>query len=100
MVNYQQGKIYLITAGKYRYIGSTTQKLLSTRLAEHKSHYRQWVAGKKGYCTSFALVKYSHVKIELIEDFPCRSKKQLRERENYWMERCRFRNLVNRYSPI
>lgn len=99
MTNYQQGKIYQLSAGRKKYIGSTTQRLLSTRLAEHKSHYKQWVAGTKGYCASFDVVKYSDVKIELLEDYPCRTKKSLREREKYWLERTRG-DVVNRYSPV
>ena len=49
-MNYQNGKIYKITANVNEdegdiYIGSTTQSL-SKRMAEHRNNYKRWKHGK------------------------------------------------------
>ena len=42
------GKIYKIVSNQTDdiYIGSTCQKLLSTRLGKHRDDYKRWVEGK------------------------------------------------------
>ena len=70
---YINGKIYTVRShhmDKY-YIGSTPRSL-STRLAEHK--YKR--AGQVS-----ELFLYDDVYIELLENFPCNSKDELRKRE-------------------
>ena len=61
------------------YIGSTVQSL-SVRKAEHKrkSIYES--------CSSKILFeKYDDVRIELIEEFPCKNKQQLNKREGHYI---------------
>jgi hypothetical protein len=50
MVNYTESKIYKIISncGDLIYVGSTTKKYLSSRLAQHKSKYKFY---KKGTIT-------------------------------------------------
>ena len=85
MPNYLKGKIYNIVAPDgTKYIGSTTQEL-AKRFIAHKSRYKSWKSGKYKYeITSFTLFDehgIDNCRIELIEDFPCRSKKELEIRE-------------------
>ena len=86
MVNYQDGKIYRIDGGGLTYVGSTTNKYLSTRLAKHKNHYKRYLDGKsENYYTSFEIIKTGEYKIELIEMFPCNSKDELNAREGHYI---------------
>ena len=83
MVNYQNGKIYRIDGDGLTYIGSTTKKYLSSRLAEHKCKYNSFLDGKSNYYTSFEILKTDNYRIELIEKFPCDSKDELTAREGH-----------------
>jgi len=85
MPNYQQGKVYEIvclTTGK-RYIGSTTIKLLSSRLAEHKSRYNH---GYKDTLSGEILCGENY-KIVLLEECPCSSKDELEAKEYEWINK-------------
>ena len=59
MVNYELGKIYKIVRNETKliYIGSTSQKYLSTRLEGHKRSYKQYLKGNYPYVTSFEILK-------------------------------------------
>jgi hypothetical protein len=81
------GKIYKLidnTNGNI-YIGSTTQKL-NQRLNEHKSDYRTYLNGKRHYTTSFNIIKNNDYKIELIQFVIFKNKKELHQRERYYIE--------------
>ena len=85
MNRYQNGKIYKIVGQTDDiYIGSTIQKL-SDRFDIHKSHYRTHKAGKhiRGTSAFELFEKYGidQCRIELIEEYPCNSKKELERRE-------------------
>jgi hypothetical protein len=89
MNKYKESKIYKITSEHTNkiYIGSTAEKYLSQRKAVHASLYKRWKAGnKKQYCASYELYKLGDVKYELLELYNCNSKKELLERERYFME--------------
>jgi len=83
IMDYQNGKIYKIISNettKY-YIGSTTINL-EKRLSGHKNSYKRFLNGYTyDNFSSFELLKLGDVKIELIENYPCRSKKELEMRE-------------------
>jgi hypothetical protein len=89
---YQSGKIYQITDNAYTkcYIGSTIEKYLSNRMGSHVSGYKKWKSGKRNSKTmSYELFDefgVENCKIELIELFPCNSKKELHKREGYWIK--------------
>ena len=76
MPNYQDGKIYSIRSNQTEklYIGSTTQQLYK-RFSKHK--------GLDNICSSKEIMKYEDAYIELIEEFPCNSKKELHRQEGF-----------------
>ena len=80
MPNYQLGKIYQLICNKTgkRYIGATTQKYLSTRLAHHVS--------KKNTTSSKEIIDFGNYEMVLIESYPCSSKDELHQRERYFIE--------------
>ena len=85
-VDYQHGKIYSLYIDDMFYIGSTAQPRLSIRFGKHKSGYKMWVKNGKNYCSSWELFKVGIPTIELIELFPCLSKKELKFREGYYQQ--------------
>ena len=79
MPDYQQGKIYKIeclNTGKI-YIGSTCQKMLSQRLAEHVRHYKMYLNEKFVYITSYEVLEGENYEITLIKLCPCNSHDEL-----------------------
>ena len=81
-MDYKNGKIYTIRSYQTDdiYVGSTLQTL-TKRLSKHKDSFKNWNNGKYHYVSSFELIKYDDVYIELIELFPCSSKMELNRRE-------------------
>ena len=88
MVNYQLGKIYKIECNVTGliYIGSTTKKYLSMRLAGHVGNYKCYLNGKGNYITSFKILKNGNYDIILLEQYPCNSKDALLARERHYQE--------------
>lgn len=86
---YQRGQIYSIRSHQTDliYIGSTTQPL-HKRFAQHK--------GPSNKCSSAEIIKYEDAYIELLEDYPCDSKKALNKREGYLI---RNMDCVNKAVP-
>lgn len=75
MIDYANGKIYGIKSSQTDkiYIGSTTcQHLMDTARG-------QWSGKDK-------ITKYDDAEIYLIESYPCNSKRELKERMQYWIE--------------
>jgi hypothetical protein len=71
------------------YIGSTCKTTLLKRMSKHRENYKRWKEGKYGNMSSFKLFeKYSinNCNIFLIEEFPCDSKDELRQREGYYIK--------------
>lgn len=86
-MDYNNGKIYTIRSphtDKY-YIGSSTQSL-SKRFSLHKNDLK--------YCSSKEIITLGDSYIELLENFPCKSKDQLNARE-YQLIREHKNYLVN-----
>jgi len=92
---FQSAKIYMIWSPHTEkvYVGSTTQRLLCMRMAKHRNCYKNYLEGKMNYLTSFEILELGDAKIELIENFPCNSKEELRAREGFYI---RKENCVNR----
>jgi len=91
MPNYQDGKIYVIKSycTNNVYIGSTTQTLIR-RFKDHKymlNHYRK--TGER-YHSSFKILEYKDAYIEIIEEYPCSSKKELCKREGQVIKATQF----------
>lgn len=96
MPNYQNGKIYKIvnTVDDKIYVGSTTLSL-TKRFKLHKNPNQKW------FCCCyehFINVGFNNVDIELIEDYPCDTKKELLEREKYFINE--LKSELNIQSPI
>jgi len=101
-MDYQNSKIYKIesiTGEGLIYIGSTTKKYLSQRMAEHKDDYKKWKAGKKTKTASydiFELYGFDNCKITLLENFECQTKDELNAREGYYIKTL---DCVNKVVP-
>ena len=106
MTNYNNGKIYKIEPicehdeGDI-YIGSTTKRLLSIRMAAHKYQYKKYKDGSfNSKVMSFDIFeKYGpdNVKITLIEFVNANSKDELLSREAYYI---RNTNCINKQIPL
>jgi hypothetical protein len=96
-MNYQNGKIYAIRTYQTEeiYIGSTCSPLYK-RLYKHKHSLKRWKKGKAGYTTSYKILEYGDAYIELIENYPCNSKEELRRREGEEIRSC---ECVNKRIP-
>ena len=95
---YQNGKIYKIVDVGYNkcYIGSTCEELCQ-RMARHTACYKLYVKGKYNKARSFELFDIYGVercKIELIENYNCDNKEELRQREGHHIETTKC---VNKY---
>ena len=86
MPDYQQSKIYKLVCSETNkiYIGSTTQKLNRRR----SNHIRQ-----KNKCSSVSLINPT---IHLLEDYPCNTKRELEEKERYFIDN---NDCVNKTIP-
>ena len=88
MVNYANGKIYKIVCTLPDiddiYVGGTATRL-SRRMCCHRSEARRTKCNSKVY--QF-MRKYGveNFKIELLEEYPCKSRKELGKREQHWID--------------
>lgn len=108
MTKYNNSKIYKIIPNitddnNEVYIGSTTKKYLSERMASHRDNYKRWKEGKVNKTSSFILFdKYGveNCKIFLIEEIKCNSKDELRAKEAEYIRNhnCINKNIPNRSS--
>ena len=88
MTDYKNGKIYAIKSNETDevYIGSTCD-ILKGRFCSHKADFKRKLRGEKfRYSTSDKLLKYSDAYIELIEEYPCETKRELLDREGYFIK--------------
>ena len=94
------GKVYKITGKGKSYVGSTT-KDLKYRLRMH-FHWSLDTTGRR----DSVLYKFirengtDHFTIELVEEYPCETIKELRTREQYWLDELKpelnmFRAIAN-----
>lgn len=89
MTNYNNGKIYKIVCNKTGlvYIGSTTKRLLSERLSQHRYSYNYYVDGKrKTKTSSYQIIQNGDYYIELLELYPCSCKDELLAREKHYIK--------------
>ena len=98
-MGYENGKIYSIKSKKTEdiYIGSTILTL-KERFNHHKYSYKYYQNGKGCYKSSYEIVKYDDAYIELLEDYPCESKKELCKKEGEYIRnnKCINRNIAGR----
>jgi hypothetical protein len=82
-MGYDKGKIYVLRSHQTDdlYIGSTIQPIYK-RFYTHKNDFKRWKGGKQqNYLSSYELMKYDDVYIELLEEYPCKNKMELLRRE-------------------
>jgi hypothetical protein len=92
MPDYSKAKIYKIKPkGEHppedEYIGSTNKLYLSSRMAEHRHTFLSEIS--KITCSSYALFNIyglDQCVIELLEEYPCKTRKELLDREGYWIK--------------
>lgn len=87
MIEYSQGKIYIIrnNFNDKIYIGHTTQ-ILCDRMKHHRSNSRPTTKqSSMRLYQAFREIGVENFYIELIENFPCNSVEELRAREGYWI---------------
>lgn len=84
---FAKGKVYCIICfetGRV-YVGSTTDTL-GCRLGDHKTGWRRLRQGFiTDYCSSYEIIDSNNYGIFLLENAPCESRKELMEREAYWI---------------
>lgn len=85
---YLLGKVYKITCKTTGlcYIGSTIEKRLGIRLSKHLYDYKRHLAGIYPYVSSFKIIETDNYEISLIENYPCKSSNELRQRERFYIE--------------
>jgi hypothetical protein len=98
MNKYQNSKIYTIRSNQTQlyYIGSTRDALYK-RFHMHKKHYKAYLKGGI-YLTSFEILKYDDVYIELLENYPCNSREELLMREGQLIRQY-INEIVNKNRP-
>jgi len=91
--NFKNGKIYVLHDMEWTliYFGSTVMTL-KKRLAVHVSEAKD---DKYVACTSKIIIDKGNYKMTLLENFPCNSKKELEDRETYYIEN--VPDCVNKY---
>jgi hypothetical protein len=113
MVNYANGKVYMITSidavegdGNV-YIGSTTKKYLSQRMDSHRHDFEGWILGCRNYTkiSSFNIFeKYGieNCRIVLLELCSCGSKDELLacERKHIVSTPCVNKNVPGRTKQM
>jgi hypothetical protein len=88
MPDYSKGKIYKIVdlSTNECYIGSTVQKTLASRLAQHVRDYKAFEDGRGHFISSFKVLEGGNYDIQLIENFPCKNKDELHSREGFFIK--------------
>ncbi len=84
---YQRGKIYKIVCDicDEIYVGSTTEPTLAKRLGNHRTDSRQEEKKSKPLFQHVASHGgWANFRIVLVENFPCNSKDELCQREEFW----------------
>ena len=96
---YDNGKIYKIVSPNTDkiYIGSTFMPL-KDRLDAHRWNFDSYKRGKFAFVSSFDVMKEGNYAIELLVDYPCKSKKDLEKQEGRWQRQtvCVNRSIAGR----
>lgn len=98
MIDYNLSKIYKITSDNTDeiFIGSTSRRLLSQSLS---THMRQYKMNPRNKAINLVLEK-KDCKIILIENFPCKSKYELKQREKYFIDQLDCINKHPQFQPV
>lgn len=85
MPDYGKTKIYYIQVGDQRYYGHTTVPL-NTRTAGHKCDSKRTPDIKLYAAIREANMDITKLKLHHVEDYPCESLQQAKEREKWWIQ--------------
>jgi len=96
----KEGYVYKLVSlnSDKEYIGSTFQSL-TKRLIGHRCTYKQYLTGKRKHCvSSFEVLEDGDVDIVLLEVVPNTTKKELEEREKFYIQsnQCVNKNVPRR----
>lgn len=82
-------QLYIITdnTDNKKFIGSTTLESLNRRLCDYRRRYTQYQAGKAPWTVDFEIIQNNDYKIEFLERYKCNRRKELRQRELYWVDK-------------
>jgi len=96
---YSLAKVYELVCENtgLKYVGSTTETLLSKRLAGHVSAYKRWSNGHSSYVSSFEIIKGNHYYINLLQLCSCSCKDELLKCEREWINKTKC---VNKNIPL
>jgi hypothetical protein len=85
--NYKDSKIYILKSEqeKKHYIGATTKRLCQ-RLAQHNDYYSKYLNNECPFDESFEILKYSDVRIQLLESVHVNSKDELNKKLDEYLE--------------
>jgi hypothetical protein len=89
MPDYTKSKAYALLSDNLPgtcYVGTTTQKYLSSRKAQHKADYLSYLKGEHHYVTSFEVIKFPDARIVLLQECPCEYVEQLQAIERKYIE--------------
>ena len=53
------------------------------RINQHVNAYASYLNGKADYCSSFEVISKGHFAVEILEEFPCNLKEELKQREKH-----------------
>lgn len=99
MCDYSQSKIYKIVSPSKNitYYGSTTYDL-QKRLINHIRKYKYYKNGKTNYVSVNDVLECDDAVIELVENFSCNNRKELTDREGYYIKNneCINKNIPGR----
>jgi len=99
MCDYSQSKIYKIVSPSKNitYYGSTTYDL-QKRLINHIRKYKYYKDGKTNYVSVNDVLECDDAVIELVENFSCNNRKELTDREGYYIKNneCINKNIPGR----
>lgn len=87
MIDLQNAQIYIIESENTEdvYIGATCNGL-NRRMREHRLLYKCWQGGKGRKVMSYDILSKGGATIRLLENFPCETKKELNERERWYIK--------------
>lgn len=97
MVNYRNTKIFKIYGNNGNFVGYTTQKYITSKLESYKRDYKRYKVGKLKYNVVFDIVCDDKCTIQLLEEYPCKTKQELNERILYWTNSLLCVNQENSY---
>ncbi len=83
-MSYADAKVYEITGGGKRYVGSTIQSI-ERRLQKHQSNKRLYEKGEGPWTACYELLDYPDCEIHLLEAYPCAGRDELRLREKHFI---------------